>query len=80
VNTRYVPTQALCNTPQSSTTPCCKADFNKANGINVQDIYDFLNAWLAQDPSADYVNNGAGAPTQASVNAFISAWFAGGCS
>jgi hypothetical protein len=46
----------------------------------VQDIYDFLNAWLAQDPSADYVNNGAGAPTQPSVNAFISAWFAGGCS
>ena len=77
--TRFVTPQAQCNTGTVSTTPCCKADFNKIGGITVQDIYDFLTAWLAQSPTADYLGNGAGAPNEASINAFISAWFAGGC-
>jgi hypothetical protein len=50
------------------------------NGVNVQDVWDFLNAWLAANPIADYSGNGAGPPTQQGVFEFINAWFAGGCS
>jgi hypothetical protein len=28
----------------------CPADFNKSGGLEVQDIFDFLNAWLATCP------------------------------
>jgi hypothetical protein len=73
-----VASQAQCN-GTSTTTPCCRADFNKVGGITVQDVYDFLSAWFAGDPAADYVNNGAGTPTQPSIPAFINAWFISGC-
>jgi hypothetical protein len=78
-NTRFVASRAQCNAAGNSTTPCCRADFNKAGGITVQDIHDYINAWFARDPSADYDGNGAGAPTQSSITSFINAWFAGGC-
>jgi hypothetical protein len=78
-NTRFVPSRAQCNTAGNSVSPCCRADFNKAGGITVQDIYDYLNAWFARDPVADYDGNGAGLPGQGSITSFINAWFAGGC-
>ena len=31
----------------------CAADFNRANAVDVQDIFDFLNAWFAGDLRAD---------------------------
>jgi hypothetical protein len=43
----YATSSGSCNAGGSSTTPCCYADFNKASGITVQDIFDFLNAWFA---------------------------------
>jgi hypothetical protein len=78
--TRFVAAQLNCNAGTNSTTPCCRADFNKVNGITVQDVFDFLNAWLAGSTTADYTGNGAGAPTNQSVFDYVSAWFAGGCS
>jgi hypothetical protein len=30
--------------------PCCPADFNGVNGLSVQDIFDFINSWLASCP------------------------------
>ena len=78
-NTHFVASQGQCNMPNNTTMPCCRADFNKVNGITAQDIYDYLEAWFAQSPDADYLGNGTGAPSQASINAFINAWFAGGC-
>lgn len=54
--------------------PPCVADFNHANGITVQDIFDFLAAWFAGSPSADV--NGGGLSVQ-DIFDFLSRWFAG---
>jgi hypothetical protein len=75
-----VSSQNQCNAAGNSAQPCCRADFNKVNGITEQDVFDFLNAWLANSPLADYDGNGAGSPSQASVTSFLNAWFVGGCS
>jgi hypothetical protein len=40
----------------------------------VQDIFDFLNAWFAGSPSADY--NGGGLSVQ-DIFDYLNAWFAG---
>jgi hypothetical protein len=40
----------------------------------VQDIFDYLNAWFANDPRADF--NGAGQSVQ-DIFDYLSAWFAG---
>ena len=64
-----------CNAPINQTTPCCKADFNKANGLGVQDIFDYLAAWFASDPSAD--SNGDSSLSVQDIFDFLGAWFAG---
>lgn len=70
---------ASCNVTGNATTPCCHANYNKADGINVQDIFDYLSDWFEQRPRANIVSNGVGAPTVDSIFAFLNAWFAGGC-
>ena len=54
--------------------PCCKAEFNHAGGVSVQDIFDFLAAYFAGDPSADI--NGGGVSVQ-DIFDFLAAYFAG---
>jgi hypothetical protein len=64
----------------SPTSPCCHADYNKINGISVQDIFDFLSDWFASNPYANV--GGTGAPGPLSVQNifdFLGDWFAGGC-
>ena len=53
----------------------CPADFNGVDGLNVQDIFDFLAAWFAGDPRADF--NGVGGITVQDIFDFLAAWFAG---
>jgi hypothetical protein len=77
----FVPAGA-CNSGGSATTPCCYADYNKAGGITVQDIFDFLNSWFAGDPSAIFGGDGTAASgplTVQNIFDFLNAWFAGGC-
>ena len=57
------------------TTPPCRADFNGANGVSVQDIFDFLAAWFNNSPSADF--NGVNGVTVQDIFDFLGAWFAG---
>ncbi len=54
---------------------CCRANFNQVNGLNVQDIFDFLAAWFAQLPAANF-NNDNFLNVQ-DIFDFLSAWFAG---
>ncbi len=54
---------------------CCPADFNGAGGLDVQDIFDFLNAWFAGNPQADF--NGQNGLEVQDVFSFLNAWFAG---
>lgn len=55
--------------------PSCVFDFNNANGVSTQDLFDFLGAWFAEDPRAD-VNCNASTTVQ-DVFDFIAGWFAG---
>jgi hypothetical protein len=49
-------------------------DFNHTGALEVQDIFDFLNAWFAGSVAADF--NGGGLAVQ-DIFDFLSAWFAG---
>ncbi len=55
--------------------PACPADFNNANGVTVQDIFDFLTAWLAGNSSADF--NQTNGVTVQDIFDFLTAWLAG---
>jgi hypothetical protein len=57
-----------------TTRPACAADFNCSGGLSTQDIFDFLNAWFANNPSADFNGNGL---DLSDIIDFISAWFTG---
>jgi hypothetical protein len=75
----YATSSSVCN-GSSTTSPCCYPDYNKANGITVGDIFDFLNDWFAGRKFA--VVGGDGAHGQLAVQNifdFLNAWFAGGC-
>ncbi len=70
----------VCNAGAVSNSPCCYADYNKINGVSVQDIFDFLSDWFAGFPYANVGGNGSGgALTVQNIFDFLSNWFAGGC-
>ncbi len=75
------PAGAACNSGPVSSSPCCYANYNKVNGVNVQDIFDFLGDWFA---GSKYANTGGnGNPATLSVQNifdFLTNWFNGGCS
>ncbi len=53
----------------------CPADFNASGSLEVQDIFDFLAAWFAGTPNANFDGvNGLGVQD---IFAFLAAWFAG---
>jgi subtilisin-like proprotein convertase family protein len=54
--------------------PHCAADFNNSGGLEVQDIFDYLNAWFAGSAAADF--NGGGLAVQ-DIFDYLNAWFAG---
>jgi hypothetical protein len=53
----------------------CPADFNHSAMVTVQDIFDFLAAYFANDPRADI--NGSGAVSVQDIFDFLAAYFAG---
>jgi len=55
--------------------PPCAPDFNQNGTLEVQDIFDFLNAWFALDPRTDF--NGVGGVTTQDIFDFLNAWFTG---
>jgi hypothetical protein len=65
----------------STTSPCCYANYNHNAGLEVQDIFDFLNDWFAGRPIA--IPGGDGTSTSGlavqNIFNFLNAWFAGGC-
>ncbi|MFN7022671.1 MAG: hypothetical protein ACK4WH_15305, partial [Phycisphaerales bacterium] len=62
-------------TPYSTTAPCCRGDFNKANGVTVQDIFDFLTAYFTPSNCAD--TNDSTTVTVQDIFDFLSAYFNG---
>ncbi|HMN40660.1 MAG TPA: GC-type dockerin domain-anchored protein [Phycisphaerales bacterium] len=66
------PSGSTLSTPPIRTFSYMRADFNLSGQISVQDIFDFLNAWLAGDPRADF--NGGGLTVQ-DIFDYLNAWF-----
>lgn len=66
-----------CNAPDNRVSPCCYADFNKVEGVELLDIFAFLEAWFGGSPDADLAGNGSGTPDILSIFGFLEAWFAG---
>jgi hypothetical protein len=54
---------------------CCAANFNRVDGLEVQDVFDYLSAWFAHDMAADFNRNGV--LNVDDVFAFMAAWHAG---
>ncbi|MBY0311849.1 MAG: metallophosphoesterase [Phycisphaerales bacterium] len=61
--------------PVGNPTTCCIANYNQIDGVNFQDIFDFLNAWFANAPSTDI--NSSGAVDFQDIFDYLNAWFAG---
>ncbi len=60
--------------PVPSMPTFCPADFNRSGGApTVQDLFDFLAAYFAGDPAADF--NGAGGISVQDIFDFIEAYF-----
>ncbi|HMN41388.1 MAG TPA: PQQ-dependent sugar dehydrogenase [Phycisphaerales bacterium] len=53
----------------------CAPDFDGVDGLSVQDIFAFLNAWFAGEPRADF--NGVDGLSVQDIFDFLNAWFAG---
>ncbi len=74
----FVTTSPTCNASGNTVTPCCHADYNKINSLSVQDIFDFLNDWLAGRPYAKIGGNGSAASLAVQdIFDFLNAWFSG---
>lgn len=52
----------------------CIADFGSPPGVDVQDLFTFLNAWFASDPRADLGGDGINVTD---IFDFLNAWFQG---
>lgn len=61
--------------PVGNPTTCCPANFDGANGLQVSDIFAYLNAWFASDPRSEF--DGMGGLQVSDIFAFLNAWFAG---
>lgn len=60
----------------AGTIPLANPDFNRNGTLQVQDIFDYLNAWFAASSAADY-NRSGGLEVQ-DIFDFLNGWF-GGC-
>ncbi|MCC6322798.1 MAG: tyrosinase family protein [Phycisphaerales bacterium] len=64
-------------TPFSTTSPCCRGDYNKSGAPpTVQDIFDFLFGYFSGDPCAD-TNDSGGANSVQDLFDFLAAYFSG---
>ena len=70
---------STCNTPGANTAPCCLADIDKANGVQIDDLFLFLNLWFNNSPFADVGGNGTTSGTIDDLFQYFNAYFVGGC-
>jgi hypothetical protein len=58
------------------TIPLANPDYNRNGGLEIQDIFDYLNGWFAGNTNTDY-NRSGGLEVQ-DIFDFLNGWF-GGC-
>lgn len=64
-----------CNVGVGNPVACCKANFDRLNGVAIDDLFLFLNAWFLGLPSADI--DGANGVAIDDLFLFLNAWFVG---
>jgi hypothetical protein len=77
VGVSFVAITAGCNTSVNATSPCCLADFNKAGGVTLDDLFIFLDLWFRGSIFTDITGNGSSAPTLDDIFVYLNVWFAG---
>lgn len=60
---------------QSLPGPSCAAEFDGNPGLTIQDLLDFVTAWITGDPRGDF--SGTGGVTVQDLFDYLSAYFAG---
>lgn len=73
ITSSSVTSSNTANLAAAGTKIACRCDANNNGGLEVQDIFDFLNLWFAGSPLADF--NGGGLGVQ-DIFDFLSCWFA----
>jgi hypothetical protein len=61
--------------PPGNPVLCCPANFNRAGGLELQDLFDFLAAFFAASPSADY--NRSGVISTGDIYSYLADYLAG---
>ena len=67
-----------CQGQPGNPITCCPANFNQADGVTVQDLFDYLDAWFTLAPTADL--NGDTNVTVQDLFDYLDLWFAGSAS
>jgi hypothetical protein len=80
LHSSFATSGGVCNVPGNNVSPCCYANYNHNTGLEVQDIFDFLNDWFAGKKTAIPGGDGeTGTLAVQNIFDFLNAWFAGGC-
>lgn len=61
--------------PSGNPTTCCPANFNQVNGLEVADIFAFIQAWFAGNLAADFDRSGI--LEVSDIFMLLQAWFRG---
>jgi ELWxxDGT repeat protein len=54
----------------------CPADYDNSGTVSTEDLFAYMNDWLAGDRNADFDNSG-GTPTLADLLGYLNAWIVG---
>ncbi len=65
-----------CTRAGTPAAPCCPADFNQSGAVSVQDLFDFMGAYFAGNPSLANVNGDCCVSVQ-DIFDFLAVWFRG---
>jgi ELWxxDGT repeat protein len=68
---------SACGVSNSAASGCCAADFSKSDGVTVDDIFIYLNAWFAASPYASVGGDGLQPPTIDDIFVYLNVWFSG---
>lgn len=79
IGATFISGLTLCNPSGGRAPLCCLTDFNKSGAADIQDVFDYLNAWFAQSPYADFGGDGSGMPAVQDIFDFLNAWFVSEC-
>lgn len=56
---------------------CCYADFGHSDGVSIDDLFRYLNAWFTGSPFASFGGDGVATPAIDDLFQYLNAWFTG---